>query len=86
MKKYLDKFISYKSQHILITIGSILLILAHFIHLVYSIVIQPMFWFIVQVLYFVGRYFKIKISGQFEVFFLIFICTMIELAASFEDI
>ncbi len=35
MKKYLDKFISYKSHHILITIGLILLILAHFIHLVY---------------------------------------------------
>jgi len=36
MKKYLDKFISYKSQHILIIIGSILLVLAHLIHLVYK--------------------------------------------------
>jgi hypothetical protein len=36
MKKYLDNYISYKSQHILITLGLILLILAHFIHLVYK--------------------------------------------------
>lgn len=35
MKNYFDKFISYKSKHILIIIGSILLILAHLIHLVY---------------------------------------------------
>lgn len=36
MKKYLDNYISYESQHILITLGLILLILAHFIHLVYK--------------------------------------------------
>ena len=36
MKKYLDNYISYKSQHILTTLGLILLILAHFIHLVYK--------------------------------------------------
>lgn len=36
MKNYFDKFISYESKHILIIIGSILLILAHLIHLVYK--------------------------------------------------
>ena len=36
MKNYFDKFISYESRHILIIIGSILLILAHLIHLVYK--------------------------------------------------
>jgi intracellular septation protein A len=36
MNKYLDNYIRYKSQHIFITLGLILLILAHFIHLVYK--------------------------------------------------
>lgn len=36
MKNYFDKFISYESKHILIIIGSILLILANLIHLVYK--------------------------------------------------
>ena len=36
MKKYLDNYINYKSQHILLTIGFILLTFAHFIHLVYK--------------------------------------------------
>lgn len=49
MKNYFDKFISYESKHILIIIGSILLILAQLIHLVYKEYI-----FIFQILFIIS--------------------------------
>jgi hypothetical protein len=56
MKNYFDKFISYESKHILITIGSILLILAHLIHLVYreDIVVFQILFIIAYILLIIG--------------------------------
>jgi len=62
MKKYLDNYISYKSQHILITIGSILLILAHFIHLVYrkDILVFQILFIISHIILIIGIIFENK--------------------------
>lgn len=56
MKNYFDKFISYESKHTLIIIGSILLILAHLIHLVYreDIVIFQILFILAYILLIIG--------------------------------
>jgi hypothetical protein len=56
MKKIFDKFISYESNHILIIIGSILLIFAHLIHLVYKkdILIYQLLFIISYIMLIIG--------------------------------